>query len=184
MYGRRPRCSCACWLLGSARGSVTFAYGSASCVLARSWSPRRRFFDWDFSWFGPSYRDVNVLVGCGVDRDVVGGNFIAEFVDEPDAHRASGAPGSPEHAGAFFAGQMLVAPVRQCTNNNMEFATYGGQVIGRPAALPGLLVRPAGHDAVVDQSGQAVRQCVGGKAEFAFEIGVAGLACQCFPQDQ
>ena len=145
---------------------------------------RWRFFDWDFSLFGPSHRDVDVLVGCGVDRDVVGVNFIAEFVDESDVHRASGAPGSAEHARAFVAGQMLVTPIRQCANDNVKFTTHGGQVIGRPAALPGLLVGPAGHDAVVDQSGQAVRQRVGGQAEFAFEIGVAGLSCQCFPQDQ
>ena len=111
--------------LGSPRWSATFAYGSALCVLARSWWPRWRFFDWDFSLFGPSHRNVNVLVGCREDRNVVGVNFIAEFVDESDVHRTSGSPGSAEHAGAFFTGEMLVTPVRQCANDDVEFATDG-----------------------------------------------------------
>src|ERR1700722_16482527 len=113
-------------LVGSPRCSATFAYRSAPCVLARSRWPRWRFFDWEFSLFGPSHRDVNVLVGCSVDGNVVGVNFIAEFVDKSDVYRASGAPGLAEHAGAFFTGQMLVAPIRQCANDNVEFATNVG----------------------------------------------------------
>jgi hypothetical protein len=62
----------------------------------------------------------------GVHGDVVRVNFIAEFVDEPDVHRASGAPGSAEHGRAFLARQMLVAPMRECANDNMEFAANGG----------------------------------------------------------
>ena len=50
----------------------------------------------------------------------------SQFVDESDVHRASGAPGSAEHAGAFFTGQMLVTPIRQCANDNVEFATDCG----------------------------------------------------------
>jgi hypothetical protein len=100
-------------------------YGGLSCVLAYSRRPGWCFFS-DLSLFGPSHREVNVLVGCSVDGNVVGVNFIAEFVDESDVHRASGAPGSAEHAGAFFTGQMLVTPIRQCANDNVEFATDCG----------------------------------------------------------
>src|ERR1700742_2700508 len=82
-------------------------------------SSARRFFHWDFNVVGSSHGDVDVLVRCGIDRDVVGVDFVSEVVDEPDANRSSGSAGSTKHAGAVFAGQMLVAPIRQCSNDNV-----------------------------------------------------------------
>src|ERR1700742_1910602 len=79
----------------------------------------RLLFHWDFNVGGSSHGDVDVLVRCGIDRDVVGVDFVSEVVDEPDANRSSGSAGSTKHAGAVFAGQMLVAPIRQCSNDNV-----------------------------------------------------------------
>src|SRR5882757_1215382 len=96
---------------------------------------------------------------------VVGGDLVAEIVDERDVDGSFGAPCLAHHGGAFGAGEVLIAPLLEHTDQDVQFAAGGRQAVGRAPALTGFLVGLLGHHAVLDEGSQTVGQSVGGQSE-------------------
>jgi hypothetical protein len=94
---------------------------------------------------------AHLSVADGDGSDVVGGNFVAEVVNEGDVDRSLGASGFAHHSGALGSGEVLVAPLLEGADEDVQFAARWREVIGGTSALTWLLVGLFSHDAVFDE---------------------------------
>jgi hypothetical protein len=92
-------------------------------------------------------------IAGGDGSDVIGGDFVAEVIDEGDVDRSLGASGFAHHSRALGPREVSVTPLLECADEDVQFAARWREVIGGTSALTWLLVGLFSHDAVFDEGG-------------------------------
>src|ERR1700678_2408005 len=99
-------------------------------------------------------------------------------------HRTVGAPDPAQHARTLGSRQVLVPPLLQRGEDELEFPAGRRQPVSGPGSRAGLLVGLAFHNPVRDELRQPVRQDVRGDAQPVPELGEPRRSQQGLPQDQ
>jgi hypothetical protein len=63
-------------------------------------------------------------------------------------------PRSTKHARTLRVGKILIPPLLDCTENDLEVTTHRGKLVTEANATAGFLIRLARQDALLDQLGQ------------------------------